>query len=101
MKAEELFKYFELDLTRKIADELGKSTEEKAKLIEKAAKGDSMVIQLLQKTRHFNDGLIIGSKTFIMEHMQAYKDQSYLNNKTFSFDKDLDLYCFKRLRNST
>ena len=101
MSAGDVFKRFTLELARTIAYESGLAGEELHKRIEKAARGETMPIRFLHRTRHWTDGGIIGSKVFIREVACRFRDESDVMKKRFSrgeTDSGSPLYCFKRLR---
>ena len=102
---EELFNYFNGELVRTIAYELGERGEELNKSIQKAKKGVSMPLRYLRRTRHWTDGGIIGSKKFVLNIAGKFaKDKEQLLKKQLSCGKSDTgdyLYCFKRLSSTT
>ena len=68
--------------------------------VAKARKGDSMPVKFLRRTRHWVDGGIIGSKSFVQEAACEIDDRSRILNKQLSRGRTTvgAMYCFKRLR---
>ena len=96
----ELFSLFRSELARVMADEAGLSGDALSSEVEKAARGDSMPLRFLRRTRHWSDGGIIGSKAFVLEIGSRFRDASRLKRR-LSRGTPPDggpLYCVKRLR---
>ena len=68
--------------------------------VAKARKGDSMPVKFLRRTRHWVDGGIIGSKSFVQEVACEVNDRERVLKKQLSRGNTTlgALYCFKRLR---
>ena len=98
---EQLLNEFTGELTRVIESERGVSGEELEKSIESAKKGESMPLRFLRKTRHWTDGGIIGTKTFVVETACCFRDKEKVLKKQFSHgitSHNQSIYCFKILR---
>ena len=64
-KAPQLYHHFHLELVRTIAGESGIKGEELQQAIDNASKPESMPLHFLHRTRHWSDGAILGSKSFV------------------------------------
>jgi hypothetical protein len=96
---------FRGELARIRAQEEGKSSEEILDAATTArTKGDSMPIRFLRRTRHWTDGAIIGSKSFVQEvgcMFEEPRNHARILKKQLSRGLISDggvLHCFKRLR---
>jgi hypothetical protein len=93
---------FRGELARIRAQEEGKSSEEILDAATTArTKGDSMPIRFLRRTRHWTDGAIIGSKSFVQEVGCMFDDHERVLKKQLSrglIPGGGVLQCFKRLR---
>ena len=89
-----VFREFEAELNRTIANEKKLDENEAATL----GARESMCLQVLKKSRYWADGVILGSKLYIIDSLMGFYDRDKLKNRQFSHSKALNLYCFKRLR---
>jgi REP-associated tyrosine transposase len=96
----EVFAYFRSELTRIVVAETGASSEEIYAEKTAARRKESMQIRYLRRTRHFSDGAIIGSKLFIREMAEKFRDKEKVSKKKFSrgiSPAGFAIYCFKTL----
>ena len=94
----ELFVEFEVVLAQRIANEKTDDEYEIKDAVKAARRGEAMQLKLLQRTRYYTDGLVIGSKAFIEKIMSSYKTNEELARRQFSYSREHDIYCYKRLR---
>ncbi len=100
----ELFAFFRGELARIVAAESGASSEEIYAARDKARQKESMHVLFLRRTRHFTDGVILGSKIFIRETGSLFKDPERIRKKQLARGRSLSgtaLYCFRKLINSS
>jgi REP element-mobilizing transposase RayT len=99
----ELFAFFRGELARIIAAESGASSEEIYAARDKARRQESMHVLFLRRTRHFTDGVILGSKIFIRETGSCFDNPERMRKKQLSrghSPSGAALYCFRKLINS-
>ena len=92
---------FHQSLQQIIAKEQDVDAAERDKTEKQIRRKESMPMRFLQRTRHFTDGAIIGSKQFIREMGSKFKDPSKVAKKQLSrgFDPHgTAIYCFRKLR---
>ena len=98
--SEDVYAEFRGELARTIAAE-SKEMVDLCEVKEKAKRRDSMPIKFLRRTRHWSDGAIIGSKSFVREvSCQLYEKEIALKRK-LSRGQGIDnvvFHCFKTLR---
>ena len=64
-------------------------------------KRESMSVRFMRRTRHWSDGAIIGSKSFVQEMGCLFEDKKKVMKKRMSQGKSPEggvLHCFRRLR---
>ena len=91
---------FRGELARTIAYESSENLDP-LKEKEKAKRKDSMPIRFLRRTRHWSDGAIIGSKSFVRDVAVQFVEKEKAKNKKLSkgvIQNSTPLYCFKYLR---
>lgn len=94
-------KRFASRLARITAYEHGESFQEMEAAAQQARRKDSMPLRFLQRTRHWTDGAIIGSKSFVQETAVVCRESREAVNKQFSRGETEitgPLHCLKRLR---
>jgi hypothetical protein len=99
---ETLYNWFGSELVRITLYEKGIIGEELHEIVQEAKKGETMPIKFLRRTRHWTDGGIIGSKSFVQEIACKFRDKKRVMKKQFSHGKTnngISLYCYKMLRN--
>jgi REP element-mobilizing transposase RayT len=97
----ELFAFFRGELTRIITAESGASSEEIYAARDKARQKESMHIRFLQRTRHFTEGSVLGSKWFIRQIGIRFNDPARIEKKQLargSSQLGTVLYCFRKLQ---
>ena len=83
------------------AKEAGGCPEEIEQAVEQAEKKETMPLRFMRRTRHWSDGVIIGSKAFIQEVAVQHRESKRVMNKQFSrgeTEMTGVLHCFRRLR---
>ena len=98
--AEDVYAEFRGEIARTISYESG-VTEDLHKIKEKAKKRETMPLRFLRRTRHWTDGLIIGSKAFVQEVGCQFYDRKRVKQKQLSSGADQAgnvLHCYRRLR---
>ncbi len=68
---------------------------------EEGKQKEGMQLRFLRRTRHWSDGVIIGSKMFIQESALRLEENKRILKKKLSKGSDLNgnnIYCYKRLR---
>ena len=102
MTREELHALFRSELARTIANESSLDEEETRAKMRKAERGETMPVRFLRRTRHWTDGGIIGSKSFVRDVALKLGDGAKRAGKRFSRGAvdDGHLYCYKVLRAS-
>jgi len=97
---EDVYAEFRGELARTIAAE----TQEHVDLLEvkkRARRKESMPIRFLRRTRHWSDGAIIGSKSFVRDVSCQFYDKEKVMKKKFSRGQGVDktiFHCFKNLK---
>ena len=97
---EEIYAEFRGEIARTISYESG-VTENLHEIKEHAKKKDSMQVRCLRRTRHWTDGLIIGSKAFVQEIACQFYERKRVLKKQMSSGADQVgnvLHCYRRLR---
>ena len=97
---DEVYSEFRGEIARTISYELG-TRENLHAVKEEAKKKESMQIRCLRRTRHWTDGLIIGSKAFVQETGCQFYDRKRVLKKQLSSGADQAgnvLHCYRRLR---
>ena len=97
----DLLNYFRSDLKRIVAAETGAPDEEVINIIKSARPKPTMQLNFLQRTRHFTEGAILGSKEFILEIAGRFKDPEKVKKKHLSHGPDTsgeEIYCFRMLK---
>lgn len=97
----EVYAEFRSQLAATIARESGATSEEIINIAEQARKKESMPFRFLRRTRHWTDGAIIGSKSFVQEVGILFDEKERVLKKQFSSGITSDgivIHCFKRLR---
>ena len=97
---EDVLAEFRGELARTISYESG-ITENLHEIKETAKKKESMQVLFLRRTRHWTDGLIIGSKAFVQETGCQFYDHKRVMHKQLSSGADQAgnfLHCYRRLR---
>ncbi len=97
----ELFAFFRGELARIIAAETGASSEEINAAHDAARQKESMHVRFLQRTRHFTDGAILGSKIFIRQTGKQFDDPERMQKKQLAkgfSSTGAILYCFRKLK---
>ena len=77
----ELFSEFEAELARTIAYEQGLDSDMIEWAMDDAREKESMKVQFLRRSRYWSQGLVIGSRTFIIENLSDYYEKDYLKKK--------------------
>jgi len=98
---EQVMKRFASRLARITAYERGESSEDIEHAAQKAKQKNSMPLRFLRRTRHWSDGAVIGSKSFVQETAALCRESREAVNRQFSrgeTDITGPLHCFKRLR---
>ncbi len=99
----ELFAFFRGELARIITADAGASSKEIYAARDKARQKESMHVRFLQRTRHFTDGVILGSKMFIRQTGCRFMESERSLNKQLSRGDSpygTALYCFRKLTNT-
>ena len=97
---EEVYAEFRGEIARTINYESG-ITENLHEIKEQAKKKESMQVRCLRRTRHWTDGLIIGSKAFVQETACQFYERKRVLQKQLSSGVDSAgnvLHCYRRLR---
>ncbi len=97
----ELFAFFRGEMARIITAESGASSEEIYAARDKARKKESMHVRFLQRTRHFTEGSILGSKLFIRQIGVRFNDPARIEKKQLARGSNqfgTVLYCFRKLQ---
>ena len=97
---EEVYAEFRGEIARTISYESG-TTEDLHEIKEQAKKKETMQLRCLRRTRHWTDGLIIGSKAFVQETACQFFDRNRALKKQFSSGAGQAgkvLHCYRRLR---
>ncbi len=97
----ELFSFFRGELARIVTAETGASSEEIYVARDNARRKESMNVRFLQRTRHFTDGVILGSKLFIRETGSRFNNPERMQKKQLArgFISAGVIYCFRKLQN--
>ena len=98
----ELFAFFRGELARIVTAESGASSEEIYVARDKARQKESMHVRFLQRTRHFTDGVILGSKMFIRQTGSNFEEAERMRKKQLArglSPSGMTLYCFRKLIN--
>ena len=88
------------EIARTISYESG-VTEGLHKIKEQAKKKETIPLRFLRRTRHWIDGLIIGSKAFVQEAECQFCDGNRVLQKQFGSGSDQTgnvLHCYRLLR---
>ena len=99
MGAKDVLRLFDEELARTVAGEKGQA----GKALDRAAevsKPDGMRVRFLRRTRHFTDGAIIGSATFVLETAARLRGVKKLSHRLCggTSPSGENLFCFRRLR---
>ncbi len=97
----ELFAFFRGELARIVAAESGASSEEIYAARDKARKKESMHVRFLQRTRHFTDGVILGSKIFVQQTGSRLDNPERMQKKQLAkgfSPTGAAMYCFRKLK---
>jgi REP element-mobilizing transposase RayT len=97
---ERIMSEFRGEIARTIAYESGLRNKELHQAIEKGKKKESMPLRYLRRTRHWSNGGIIGSKSFVQEMGCLFNDKKRVMKKKLSRGSTIGagvLYSFKRL----
>ena len=98
---EEVALEFQKELNRSISVEKGLRGDELHEAIEKDGKKVNMKLRLLRRVRYWTDGVVIGSKLFILNTMSDYCDAERIKRKKFERADGLSgerIYSFRRLK---
>ena len=96
----EVYAEFRGEIARTISYESGVS-ENLHEIKEQAKKHETMPLRFLRRTRHWTDGLIIGSMAFVQEVGCQFHDRKRVLQKQLSSGTDQAgnvLHCYRRLR---
>ncbi len=99
----DLFAFFRGELARIIAAESGASSEEIYAARDEARQKESMHICFLKRTRHFTDGVILGSQMFIRQTGAKFGNPERIRKKQLArgfSPTGVVLYCFRKLQKS-
>ena len=98
---DDLMQTFKSELARTLAVESGITGDELEDVIKEAKRPDRMSVRFLRRTRHWTDGAILGSQSFVRKIAGMFMDRDRAEKKRLSEGTDVDgrsLTCFRVLR---
>jgi putative transposase len=98
---DDVLQIFKSELARTQAVEAGVVGDELEDVIKDAKKPDRMSVRFLRRTRHWTDGAILGTQSFVREIASLFHDKKQVMKKRLSEGTDADgrsLTCFRVLR---
>ena len=97
---EDLYSELRGELGRTIANESGLAGKALDEAIAKARKKESMPVRFLRRTRHWTDGVVIGSKSFVQETYCQFRDKEEVMRHKLSrgSTETGTLYCYRLLK---